>query len=323
MTAERFSGELLAEELFLPLEDNQVLQKRSSTRSLSGLSFSSKDESSDKVYDLEGLSRKVSDLENSRASAYGRNDTNHNLGDSHVSGFLLQGAQGSCRTSLLFNMALKRVRRIQDGVAVIICQKEKLLSHPPIRVNDSLPESQVEHFMKRVVFKYVESHEDLITYLGNMHVSDATVHTLVIDDLHLLCQSTLQNDENSISHPVLSEQRATIVSALGLVLALMQNACRAYAQRLGKNEVVFGASVSATNESRWNFARYSTPWIPSLNQFNLSPRAYHSHGRKAFALRHLKTNGNIDGQDLFLIELNSEGTREARLSIQRPHQKSP
>lgn len=85
-------------------------------------------------------------------------------------------------------MALKRVRRIQDGVAVIICQKEKLLSHPPIRVNDSLPESQVEHFMKRVVFKYVESHEDLITYLGNMHVSDATVHTLVIDDLHLLCK---------------------------------------------------------------------------------------------------------------------------------------
>ncbi|GBG26857.1 Hypothetical Protein FCC1311_030792 [Hondaea fermentalgiana] len=208
------------------------------TRTMSGISVGGWSSSGSETGSLRGLAEKVGQPETEESPSQDA-EGNDKTAASYQA-FLLCGPSRSYRSSLLFQ--------------------------PPLLGEQFDKDTGLDQALRRVVIKYIETHEALVAYLGSMHVTDPTAHTVLIDDLDLFSHEAL-DAELSQGQVKPSEEKAVLVSTHALALALAQSACKAFARGIGgpKRQVVLGVVVNRDSGASWNAVRSAGPWIPKEN----------------------------------------------------------
>jgi hypothetical protein len=115
--------------------------------------------------------------------------------------FLLLGPAQSGKTSLLFQLAYNRAAALPDARVLLVCDRAKMAhAHPRSWFEDEAggeeepgarPCERSAAVLRRIDLKYVKGREELFVFLANLGTL-GTWHTLLVDDLDLLCEATPQ-----------------------------------------------------------------------------------------------------------------------------------
>jgi hypothetical protein len=118
-----------------------------------------------------------------------------------VQPFLLVGPAQSGKTSLLFQLAYNRAAALPEARVLLVCDRAKMAHAHPCTWFEEEAGSEAEPgarpcersaaVLRRIDLKYVKGREELFVFLANLSTL-GTWHTLLVDDLDLLCEATPQ-----------------------------------------------------------------------------------------------------------------------------------
>jgi len=203
---------------------------------------------------------------------------------------------------------------------VFICDKKRLQESPPCKFvpQEHQAKGDLEPYtiprendvLRRIMFQYVESHAGLISCLGSLHTAEAPVHTIILDDLDVLCRRLAPESESlpSTSH---SDEKAMVYSSQAHAMAVLVDACKGLENKLGK-PTGFAASMTASMEQVPSIISRARLWIPKA--LYLRPE-----GDQAYAIVRVlgssadlesKSSAHLEGSRTPAEQMQSQGSAQ-------------